>query len=156
MLENHLPSILELFLFKNFKMLTCYMQNGVGVLKGFTCVCRYSLNERLNEVDKSTLMMALYFHPQRDEKIGVGAQDIKVLQCNTVIFCYALQCNVCFVWDRYQRCVSVAGSNRFDRPELKFGRSRFIDCLSGWDPLSLEIRWLAYYVHWNSKTLFVE
>ena len=39
---------------------------------------RYSLNERLNEVDKSTLMMALYFHPQRDEKIGVGAQDIKV------------------------------------------------------------------------------
>ncbi|KAG7028326.1 DNA-directed RNA polymerase IV subunit 1 [Cucurbita argyrosperma subsp. argyrosperma] len=39
---------------------------------------KYSLNERLNEVDKSTLMMALYFHPQRDEKIGVGAQDIKV------------------------------------------------------------------------------
>lgn len=54
------------------------MQNGVGVLKGFTFVCRYSLNERLNEVDKSTLMMALYFHPHRDEKIGVGAQDIKV------------------------------------------------------------------------------
>lgn len=41
-------------------------------------MCRYSLNERLNEVDKSTLMMALYFHPHRDEKIGVGAQDIKV------------------------------------------------------------------------------
>lgn len=54
------------------------MHNEVGVLKGFSCVCRYSLNERLNEVDKSTLMMALYFHPHRDEKIGVGAQDIKV------------------------------------------------------------------------------
>ncbi|XP_038905038.1 DNA-directed RNA polymerase IV subunit 1 isoform X1 [Benincasa hispida] len=43
-----------------------------------TILHKYSLNERLNEVDKSTLMMALYFHPHRDEKIGVGAQDIKV------------------------------------------------------------------------------
>lgn len=40
--------------------------------------CRYPIDHRLNEKDKSTLMMALYFHPRRDEKIGIGAQDIKV------------------------------------------------------------------------------
>lgn len=34
----------------------------------------------LNEADMSTLMMALYFHPQRDAKIGAGAQDIQVSQ----------------------------------------------------------------------------
>ncbi|XP_022143512.1 DNA-directed RNA polymerase IV subunit 1 isoform X2 [Momordica charantia] len=39
---------------------------------------KYPLNHRLSEGDKSTLMMALYFHPQRDEKIGAGAQDIKI------------------------------------------------------------------------------
>ncbi|KAL5554870.1 hypothetical protein UlMin_037106 [Ulmus minor] len=39
---------------------------------------KYPINEKLNETDKSILMMALHFHPQVDAKIGVGAQDIKV------------------------------------------------------------------------------
>ncbi|PON67609.1 DNA-directed RNA pol I, largest subunit [Trema orientale] len=39
---------------------------------------KYHINERLDDEDKSTLMMALYFHPKRDAKIGSGAQDIKV------------------------------------------------------------------------------
>nr|XP_023891824.1 DNA-directed RNA polymerase IV subunit 1 isoform X2 [Quercus suber] len=39
---------------------------------------KYPIDHSLNEKDKSTLMMALYFHPRRDEKIGIGAQDIKV------------------------------------------------------------------------------
>ena len=40
--------------------------------------CRYSVDQQLNESDKSVLMMTLYFHPRRDEKIGIGAKDIKV------------------------------------------------------------------------------
>jgi hypothetical protein len=42
------------------------------------CGCRYSVDQQLNESDKSVLMMTLYFHPRRDEKIGIGAKDIKV------------------------------------------------------------------------------
>ncbi|PSR91523.1 DNA-directed RNA polymerase IV subunit like [Actinidia chinensis var. chinensis] len=38
----------------------------------------YPINHRLSEVDKSIAMMALYFHPRRNEKIGSGAQEIKV------------------------------------------------------------------------------
>lgn len=45
--------------------------------------CRYPINHRLSDIDKSTLMMALYFHPRRDEKLGSGAQDIKVRKCWT-------------------------------------------------------------------------
>ncbi|CAK7335434.1 unnamed protein product [Dovyalis caffra] len=41
--------------------------------------CRYSVDQQLNESDKSVLMMTLYFHPRRDEKIGIGAKDIKVI-----------------------------------------------------------------------------
>lgn len=44
------------------------------------CGCRYPINDKLNEVDMSTLMMALYFHPQRDAKIGSGAKDIQASQ----------------------------------------------------------------------------
>ncbi|XVF10684.1 hypothetical protein REPUB_Repub07fG0203700 [Reevesia pubescens] len=41
---------------------------------------KYPIDHRLSEDDWSwnTLMMALYFHPRRDEKIGSGAQEIKV------------------------------------------------------------------------------
>lgn len=39
---------------------------------------KYPINHQLSEIDKTTLMMALYFHPRRDEKIGPGAQNIKV------------------------------------------------------------------------------
>lgn len=38
---------------------------------------KYPINHTLNENDKSSLMMALYFHPRRDEKFGTGAEDIK-------------------------------------------------------------------------------
>ncbi|XP_020539597.1 DNA-directed RNA polymerase IV subunit 1 isoform X2 [Jatropha curcas] len=40
---------------------------------------KYPVDQQLNEADKCTLMSALYFHPRRDEKIGSGAQDIKVV-----------------------------------------------------------------------------
>ncbi|KAG8659279.1 DNA-directed RNA polymerase IV subunit 1 [Manihot esculenta] len=40
---------------------------------------KYPVDHQLNETDKCTLMMALYFHPRRDEKIGSGAKDIKVV-----------------------------------------------------------------------------
>lgn len=40
---------------------------------------KYSVDQQLNESDKSVLMMTLYFHPRRDEKIGIGAKDIKVI-----------------------------------------------------------------------------
>ncbi|KAB1217168.1 DNA-directed RNA polymerase IV subunit 1 [Morella rubra] len=43
-------------------------------------IIRYPINDKLDENDKSTLMMALFFHPHRDEKIGSGAQDIKVVR----------------------------------------------------------------------------
>ncbi|CAK9173084.1 unnamed protein product [Ilex paraguariensis] len=39
---------------------------------------RYAINHELSEVDKSIVMMALYFHPRRSEKIGTGAEEIKV------------------------------------------------------------------------------
>ncbi|VFR01917.1 unnamed protein product [Cuscuta campestris] len=38
----------------------------------------YRVDEPLKESDKSIVMKALYFHPQRDEKIGTGAREIKV------------------------------------------------------------------------------
>ncbi|XP_057993467.1 DNA-directed RNA polymerase IV subunit 1 isoform X2 [Hevea brasiliensis] len=40
---------------------------------------KYPVDHQLNETDKCTLMMALHFHPRRDEKIGSGAKDIKVV-----------------------------------------------------------------------------
>ncbi|KAF4391035.1 hypothetical protein F8388_024867 [Cannabis sativa] len=40
--------------------------------------CKYEIDERLNDVDKSIFLFALNFHPEKDGKIGVGAQDIKV------------------------------------------------------------------------------
>ncbi|XWS48985.1 hypothetical protein CRYUN_Cryun13aG0124700 [Craigia yunnanensis] len=39
---------------------------------------KYPIDHRLSGADWNTLMMALYFHPRRDEKIGSGAQEIKV------------------------------------------------------------------------------
>ncbi|KAG6685152.1 hypothetical protein I3842_12G097800 [Carya illinoinensis] len=51
------------------------------VLKGI--LHKYPINHRLDEKDKSTLMMALYFHPRRDEKIGSGAQDIKDIKVSS-------------------------------------------------------------------------
>ena len=47
----------------------------------------------------------------------------------------------CVLQDKYQRCVSVAGSNRLlDRAEPKLAwRSHLTDCLSDLEQLSLEI-----------------
>ncbi|XVF51564.1 hypothetical protein PTKIN_Ptkin04bG0194800 [Pterospermum kingtungense] len=39
---------------------------------------KYPIDHRLSGSDWNTLMMALYFHPRRDEKIGSGAQEIMV------------------------------------------------------------------------------
>ncbi|MFQ6632810.1 hypothetical protein Gotur_012371 [Gossypium turneri] len=36
------------------------------------------IGHRLSGADWNSAMMALYFHPQRDEKVGSGAQEIKV------------------------------------------------------------------------------
>ncbi|KAJ8769723.1 hypothetical protein K2173_005929 [Erythroxylum novogranatense] len=41
---------------------------------------KYPLDHQLNETDKSILMRVLYFHPRKDEKIGPGAQHIKVVK----------------------------------------------------------------------------
>ncbi|PKI53122.1 DNA-directed RNA polymerase IV subunit 1 isoform X2 [Punica granatum] len=39
---------------------------------------KYPINHRVGDRDSSLLMMALYFHPNRDQKIGSGAKEIKV------------------------------------------------------------------------------
>lgn len=39
---------------------------------------KYPVNHQLNDRDKSTLLVGLERHPRRDEKIGVGVQEIKV------------------------------------------------------------------------------
>lgn len=45
----------------------------------FTCAdCRYPIDHRLSGRDWDALMLALSFHPRRDEKIGCGAQEIMV------------------------------------------------------------------------------
>ncbi|KAL3499420.1 hypothetical protein ACH5RR_038513 [Cinchona calisaya] len=39
---------------------------------------KYDIDCQLSEVDKAVVMTALYFHPRRSEKIGIGALEIKV------------------------------------------------------------------------------
>ncbi|XP_016567789.2 DNA-directed RNA polymerase IV subunit 1 isoform X1 [Capsicum annuum] len=39
---------------------------------------KYAIDGELSEADKSIVMMALQFHPRRNEKIGTGAQEIKI------------------------------------------------------------------------------
>ncbi|XP_047338199.1 DNA-directed RNA polymerase IV subunit 1 isoform X2 [Impatiens glandulifera] len=36
------------------------------------------INHALSDVDKDVVMMALFFHPKREEKIGIGEKEIKV------------------------------------------------------------------------------
>lgn len=59
---------------------SCFSFNDIQKLSHTLKVIlnKYPINHRLSDVDKSTLMMALYFHPRRDEKLGSGAQYIKV------------------------------------------------------------------------------
>ncbi|GKV23049.1 hypothetical protein SLEP1_g32834 [Rubroshorea leprosula] len=40
---------------------------------------KYAINQEVSEADRNTLMMALNFHPRKDEKIGSGAKEIKVI-----------------------------------------------------------------------------
>ncbi|XP_021754155.1 DNA-directed RNA polymerase IV subunit 1-like [Chenopodium quinoa] len=39
---------------------------------------KYEIDDKLSDIDKAMLLMALKFHPHREEKIGSGAVDIKV------------------------------------------------------------------------------
>ncbi|KAF7828324.1 DNA-directed RNA polymerase IV subunit 1 isoform X1 [Senna tora] len=41
---------------------------------------KYSIDQQLNEKDKSTILRALRFHPRSNEKVGTGAKDINVGQ----------------------------------------------------------------------------
>ncbi|OMP09641.1 RNA polymerase, alpha subunit [Corchorus olitorius] len=40
---------------------------------------KYPIDHEVSDADWTTLMKALYFHPRRDEKIGPGASEIKVV-----------------------------------------------------------------------------
>ncbi|KAH7549497.1 hypothetical protein JRO89_XS13G0040800 [Xanthoceras sorbifolium] len=57
---------------------------------------KYPIDQTLSESDKHTLMMALYFHPRRAEKIGAGVQEIKSTgysafsQKDSPLACYTL------------------------------------------------------------------
>lgn len=46
----------------------------------FSQIVRYDIDCQLSEVDKAVVMTALYFHPRRSEKIGIGALEVKVKQ----------------------------------------------------------------------------
>ncbi|XP_019194746.1 PREDICTED: DNA-directed RNA polymerase IV subunit 1-like [Ipomoea nil] len=70
----------------------------------------YRINEPLRESDKSVVMKALSFHPKWEEKIGTGAQEIKVGQ-------HEKHQSRCFVVERsdgtsvdfsYHKCVQNA------------------------------------------------
>ncbi|KAH9777668.1 DNA-directed RNA polymerase IV subunit 1 [Citrus sinensis] len=39
---------------------------------------KYSIGQRLSEKDKTTVIRALYFHPRRNEKLGIEPPDIEV------------------------------------------------------------------------------
>lgn len=52
--------------------------------------CRCPINYKLSEDETNILMVALRFHPGRDEKIGTGVQEIKVFKSTLV------QCRCCF------------------------------------------------------------
>ncbi|XVE64910.1 hypothetical protein DITRI_Ditri07aG0140000 [Diplodiscus trichospermus] len=69
-IETKTRSILtELLTFDDIQRLSRVLRNILH---------KYPIDHRLSEADWNTLMMALYFHPRRDEKIGSGAQEIKV------------------------------------------------------------------------------
>ncbi|KAE8710817.1 Phosphoenolpyruvate carboxylase-related kinase 1 isoform 1 [Hibiscus syriacus] len=69
---------------------------------------KYPIDHRVSEADWDTLMMALYFHPRRDEKFGCGAKEIKVVNRpeypNTRCFSLA-RTDEAFVDFSYRKCV---------------------------------------------------
>ena len=48
------------------------------VLTRFMQKYRYDVNDKLSQDDKLVACKALFFHPRRDEKIGIGLYEIKV------------------------------------------------------------------------------
>ncbi|XWS61838.1 hypothetical protein CRYUN_Cryun07bG0159800 [Craigia yunnanensis] len=69
---------------------------------------KYPIDHRLSGVDWNTLMMAMYFHPRRDEKIGSGAQEIKVGYHpeHTNARCFSLvRTDGTIVYFSYHKCV---------------------------------------------------
>nr|GLL45125.1 DNA-directed RNA polymerase IV subunit 1-like [Ipomoea trifida] len=67
-LPQHLS---KAFSFDDIKKLSLALKNILST---------YRINEPLRDSDKSIVMKALYFHPKREEKIGTGAEEIKVGQ----------------------------------------------------------------------------
>lgn len=53
-------------------------------------VCRYSINDSLNEADKSLVIEAMMYHPRKDAKIGIGIKEIKVMQVLLYAFNFIL------------------------------------------------------------------
>lgn len=47
--------------------------------------CRYPINQVVNDQDKSILMTALYFHPRREEKFGIGAKDVHAIKVYKIL-----------------------------------------------------------------------
>ncbi|KAK7309001.1 hypothetical protein RJT34_05393 [Clitoria ternatea] len=65
---------------KDSKQWKSMLRNSVTVndIKKLTSASSYSIDELLNERDKSTMLRVLRFHPHKDEKLGPGPKDIKV------------------------------------------------------------------------------
>ncbi|KAK8584261.1 hypothetical protein V6N12_068507 [Hibiscus sabdariffa] len=69
---------------------------------------KYPIDHRVSEADWDTLMMALYFHPRRDEKIGSGAKEIKIVNHpdHPTTRCFSLvRTDETFVDFSYRKCV---------------------------------------------------
>ncbi|XP_019055892.1 PREDICTED: DNA-directed RNA polymerase IV subunit 1 isoform X3 [Nelumbo nucifera] len=75
---------------------------------------KYPINDYLSEVDKSILLRALYFHPKRNQKMGTGPKDIKVLPRIRVGYHSEHQQSRCFMLVRtdgtiedfsYRKCI---------------------------------------------------
>ncbi|KAM3749151.1 hypothetical protein ACB098_05G160900 [Castanea mollissima] len=75
---------------------------------------KYPINQMVNDQDKSILMTALYFHPRREEKFGIGAKDVHAIK----VVCHPKYQNTrCFEVERndrttedfsYHKCVIAA------------------------------------------------
>ena len=40
----------------------------------------------VNDQDKSILMTALYFHPRKEEKFGIGAKDVHAIKVYKILW----------------------------------------------------------------------
>jgi hypothetical protein len=79
------PLVLIALVLCFFYMIFFITKDG-NSLKNYTFFgCRYPINHTLKENDKSRLMMALHFHPRRDEKFGTGAEDIEDIKVYKIV-----------------------------------------------------------------------